>query len=82
MLKLLNGVMFKVTEEVQSIQLQAVVDTAAQVTLVSEEFLKSLDPALPIRREVVMNTARKGMQMNGYIAGPFQGGLVCVKKNL
>ena len=53
-------------------QLQAVVDTAAQVTLVSEEFYKSLDPAPPIRKEVVMNTAGKGMQMNGYIAGPFQ----------
>jgi hypothetical protein len=46
--------------------------TAAQVTLVSEEFYKSLDPAPPIRKEVVMNTAGKGMQMNGYIAGPFQ----------
>jgi hypothetical protein len=42
------------------------------VTLASEEFYKSLDPAPPIRREVVMNTARKGMQMNGNIAGPFQ----------
>jgi hypothetical protein len=40
-------------------QLQAVVDTAAQVTLVSEEFYKSLDPAPPIRKEVVMNTAGK-----------------------
>jgi hypothetical protein len=42
------------------------------VTLVSEEFYKSLDPVPPIRREVVMNTAGKGMQMNGYIANPFQ----------
>ena len=38
----------------------------------SEEFYKSLDPAPPIRKEVVMNTVGKGMQMNGYIAGPFQ----------
>jgi hypothetical protein len=58
-------------------QLQAVVDTAAQVTLVSEEFYKSLNPAPPIRKEVVMNTAGKGMQMNGYIAGPFQVSLRC-----
>jgi hypothetical protein len=71
-LKLSNGVMFRVPVEVQGMQLQAVVDTAAQVTLVSEEFYKSLDPAPPIRKEVIMNTARKGMQMNGYIAGPFQ----------
>ena len=71
-LKLSNGVMFRVPVEVQGMQLQAVVDTAAQVTLVSEEFYKSLDPARPIRKDVVMNTAGKGMQMNGYIAGPFQ----------
>jgi hypothetical protein len=44
-LKLSNGVMFRVPVEVQGMQLQAVVDTAAQVTLVSEEFYKSLDPA-------------------------------------
>jgi hypothetical protein len=50
------------------LQLQAVVDTAALVTLVSVEFYKSLDPAPPIRKELDMNTARKGMQMNGYIA--------------
>jgi len=71
-LKMSNGVMFRVPVEVQGMQLQAVVDTAAQVTLVSEEIYKSLDPAPPIRKEVVMNTAGKGMQMNGYIAGPFQ----------
>ena len=71
-LKLSNGVMFRVPVKVQGMQLQAVVDTAAQVTLVSEEFYKSLDPAPPIRKEVVMNTAGKGMQMNGYIDGPFQ----------
>ena len=64
--------MFRVPVEIQVMQLQAVVDTAAQVTLVSEEFYKSLDPAPSICKEVVMNIAGKGMQMNGYIAGPFQ----------
>jgi hypothetical protein len=63
--------MFRVPVEVQGMRLQAVVDTSAQVTLVSEEFYKSLDPATPIRKEVVMNTAGNGMLMNGYIAGPF-----------
>jgi hypothetical protein len=37
-IKLSNGVMFRVPVEVQGMQLQAVVDTATQVTLVSEEF--------------------------------------------
>jgi hypothetical protein len=58
-LKLSNGVMLRVPVEVQGMQLQVVVDTAAQVTLVSEEFYKSLDPAPPIRKEVVMNKAGK-----------------------
>ena len=71
-LKLSNGAMFRVPVEVQGMQLQAVVDTAAQVTLVSEEFYKSQDPAPPIRKEVVMNTAGKGMQMNRNITCPFQ----------
>jgi len=71
-LKLSNGVMFRVPIEVQGMPLKTVVDTAAQVTLVSEEFYKSLDLAPPIHREVVMNTGGKGMQMNGFIAGPFQ----------
>jgi hypothetical protein len=35
--------MLRVTVEVQGMQLQAVADTAAQFTLVSEEFNKSLD---------------------------------------
>ena len=39
-LKLSNGVMFRVPVEVQGMPLQAVVDTAVQVTLVSEEFYK------------------------------------------
>jgi hypothetical protein len=60
-LKLSNGVMFRVSVEVQGTQLQAVVDTAAQVTLVSEKFYKSHDPAPPIRKEVVMNTSGMGM---------------------
>ena len=37
-LQLSHGVMFRVPVEVQGMQLQAVVDTATQVTLVSEEF--------------------------------------------
>ena len=72
MFRLFNGVMFRVPIEVQGIKLQAVVDTAAQVTLASEEFYKTLDPAPQIHREVISNTSEKGMQMNGFIAGPCQ----------
>lgn len=50
-------------------------DTAAEVTLISEEVYRSLKSAPPILREVIMNTAGKGMQMNRYFVGPVNLGL-------
>ncbi|CAC5387879.1 unnamed protein product [Mytilus coruscus] len=56
--------------KVQGQSLFAVVDIAAEVTLISEEVYRSLKSAPPVLREVIMNTAGKGMQMNGYVVGP------------
>ena len=64
-LKLSNGVMFRVPVEVQGMQLQAVVDTAAQVTLVSEEFYKSLDP----RDTSIHSRNLRGPNRGGYVTG-------------
>lgn len=51
--------MFNVPVEVQGMWVQAVVDTAGQVTQLSEDFYRSLNPAPPIHREVVMHTTGK-----------------------
>jgi hypothetical protein len=67
-LKLSNGVMFRVPVEVLGMQLQAVVDTAAQVTVVSEEFYKSLDPAPP-RDTSIHSRNLRGPNRGGYVTG-------------
>jgi len=70
--QLSGGAMYRVPVRVQGRGVRAVVDTAAQVTLISEELYKSLVEPPKIIKEVVMNTAGKGLQMNGFIAGPFR----------
>ena len=69
--QLTGGTMYRVPVVVQGHRVAAVVDTAAQVTLISEEMYKGLKEPPPILKEVVMNTAGKGLQMNGFVAGPF-----------
>ena len=68
--QLRSGSVFRVPIKVQGQSLFAVVDTAAEVTLISEEVYRSLKSAPPVIKEVIMNTAGRGMQMNGYIVGP------------
>lgn len=62
--------MYRVPVEVQGKTVLAIVDTAAEVTLISEELYQRLKNSPPIISETVMNNAGKGMQMNGYIVGP------------
>ena len=69
------GSAFRVPVTVQGHPLHAVVDTAAEVTLISEETYKSLGDPPPVLREVIMNTAGRGLQMNGFIVGPTVIGL-------
>ncbi|CAC5408722.1 unnamed protein product [Mytilus coruscus] len=79
--RLTSGTMYRVPVVVQDQKVDAVVDTAAQVTLISEELYKSLKKPplppspLPILKEVDMKTVGKGLQMNGFVSGPFQVGL-------
>lgn len=62
--------MYRVLVEVQRKTVLAIADTAAEVTLISEELDQGLEYPPPIVSETAMNTAGKGMQMNGYIVGP------------
>ncbi|CAC5376396.1 unnamed protein product [Mytilus coruscus] len=65
-----SGSVFRVPVKVQGQSLFAVVDTAAEVTLISEEVYKSLKAVPPVLKEVIMHTAGRGMQINGFIVGP------------
>ncbi|CAC5370174.1 unnamed protein product [Mytilus coruscus] len=73
--QLRSGIVFRVPIKVQGQSLFAVMDTAAEVTLIAEEVYRSLKSAPPILREVIMNTAGKGMPMNGYVVGPVNIGI-------
>ncbi|VDI20676.1 2'-phosphotransferase [Mytilus galloprovincialis] len=68
--RLRSGSVFRVPVKVQGRVCFAVVDTAAEVTLISEEVYKSLKVVPPVLKEVIMHTAGRGMQMNGFIVGP------------
>ncbi|CAC5417076.1 TRPT1 [Mytilus coruscus] len=68
--RLRSGSVFRVPVKVQGQSLFAVVDTAAKVTLISEEVYKYLKAVPPVLKEVIMHTAGRGMQMNGFIVGP------------
>ena len=61
---------FYVPIVVCNVKLRAVVDTAAEVTVVSDKFLPLLDPAPPILKDVILWTAGRGQKMTAVRIGP------------
>ena len=53
-----------------NVKLRAIVDTTAEVSIVSDKFLSLLDPAPPILQTVVLRTADKGQRMTSMKIGP------------
>ena len=51
---------------------RAVVDTAAEVTILSDRIYDSLRPKPPIIKQVTLNTAGRNMKMKGMIVGPVE----------
>ncbi|KAH3876912.1 hypothetical protein DPMN_000764 [Dreissena polymorpha] len=62
--------MFRVDVRVNGLEVKAVVDTAAEVTLVSDRVVAQLPEEVPVLEHVYMKTAGRGLQMNGFIVGP------------
>ncbi|KAH3801425.1 hypothetical protein DPMN_155075 [Dreissena polymorpha] len=62
--------MFRVEVKLNGLVIQAVVDTAAEVTLVSDRVIAQLSAKVPVLEQVLMKTAGRGLQMNGSIVGP------------
>ncbi|KAH3781668.1 hypothetical protein DPMN_159569 [Dreissena polymorpha] len=62
--------MFRVNVRVNGLVVQAVVDTTAEVTLVSYRVVAQLPEEVPVLEHVYMKTAGRGLQMNGSIVGP------------
>jgi predicted aspartyl protease len=50
--------------------MEAVVDTAAEVTIISNEVYATLDPKPPVLRESMMHAAGRGMMVKTFVVGP------------
>ena len=61
---------FYVSLVVNKLKLRAVVDTAAEVTVISDRLLPLLDPAPPILKKVILRTAGRGQSMTALKIGP------------
>ena len=56
-------------------EVSAVVDTAAQVTMISQSFCNSLEPPLTASEKIKINNAQKDSSMEGWIARDVEIGL-------
>lgn len=76
--------MFRIPIKLQGFRTEAVIDTAAEVTIISDTLHKRLSDPGPIVKQVTLNTAGKEMKLKGFIVGPVQiniGGQ-CFKENI
>ena len=54
----------------QDVTLQAVVDTAATVTIISDSIFRELEPKPPYLKKVILHTAGRDLRMDGFVVGP------------
>ena len=67
-----SGSSFRIPITVQSTPVLAIVDTAAEVTIISEDLFKGMKSEPPVLRRVRLNTAGKNLEMHGRVIGPIQ----------
>ncbi|MES9883357.1 MAG: retropepsin-like aspartic protease, partial [Sedimenticola sp.] len=70
--QLRSGSMLRVPVTVQGMVIEAVIDTAAEVTLISDRLYERLPRKPATVKEVIMHTAGREMNMKGFIIGPVQ----------
>lgn len=63
---------FSMVVQVGKTEVRAIVDTAAQVTIISDKIYNSLRKQPPKLRLVKLLAAGRDMAMNGFVAGPFR----------
>ena len=68
--QLRSGSMLKVPVKLDNLNLSAVVDTAAEVTLISDSIYRQLDPKPQILKHIKLHTAGKNLDMIGFVVGP------------
>jgi hypothetical protein len=63
--------MLRLSVKVQEQPVVCVVDSAAEVTITSDNFFQSLERKPPTKRKTTMHAAGRGMRMDAFVAGPF-----------
>ena len=77
-LQVTSSSMFRVQFHLQNVPIKAVIDTAAEVTIISDKLYQNLPEKPSVIRKVKMNTAGRDLSMTGCVCGPFSlilGGL-------
>ncbi|VDI42213.1 Hypothetical predicted protein [Mytilus galloprovincialis] len=64
--------MLRFTLKVQGQSVISVVDTAAEVTIISDKVFESFIKKPPIKRKTTMQAAGRGMHMDAYVVGPVE----------
>ena len=59
-----------VSVSLQDVALQAVIDTAAAVTIISDSIFRELEPKSTHLKKVILHTSRQDMKMEGFVVGP------------
>ena len=62
--------MFSVTVSLQDVKLLAVMDTTAEVTIISDSIFRELQPTPPYLKKVILHTAGRDLRMDGFVVGP------------
>ncbi|KAH3822295.1 hypothetical protein DPMN_124069 [Dreissena polymorpha] len=61
---------YKLSIELNGKPVEAVVDTGADVTIISEELFNSMKRKPKVKKRVTLNATGKKMKMNGSVVGP------------
>ena len=68
--RLTSPSMLSIQAQIEDILVKAVVDTAAEVTIISDRIYNNLHQKPPLIKKVTLNTAGREMKMTGMIVGP------------
>jgi hypothetical protein len=63
--------MLRLSVKVQEQPVVCVVDSAAEVTIISDNFFQSSERKPPTKRKTKMHAAGRGMRMDAFVAGSF-----------
>ena len=61
--------LLSVPVSLQDVKLLAIIDTAAEVTIISDSIFRELQPTPPYLKKVILHTAGRDLRMDGFVVG-------------